>query len=87
MIDQELDEEVDKFVEDVLDIINCFFDIQDNLQCSVEDWEIVEIFEDEVKIYGELVSIMFFSVFGYFKDWFVVFLVKWCQWLKILNQM
>jgi hypothetical protein len=58
-VDQESDEEADKFVEDVLDIISCLYDIQDNLQSPAEDFDLEEIPQEETKLYAELALAMF----------------------------
>lgn len=85
-MDQESDEEADKFVEDVLDIISCLYDIQDNLQCPAEDFELEEISPEETKLYAKLAQVMFPDAPAYFQQRLIDSAAKRRQRLRLLNK-
>lgn len=85
LIDQESDEEADKFVEDALEIIACLYDLQDDLHCPGEDWEAAEVSDEEAKTYSELCHMMFPHAPPYFVERLVASAAKRRQRIKVLN--
>lgn len=85
MVDQESDEEADKFIEDALDIVGCLYDLQDDLYCPGEDWETAEVSDEEAKTYAELASMMFPHAPPYFVERLIASSARRRQRIKLLN--
>lgn len=82
--DLESDDDAERNVDDVLDIIQCLHDLKDNLQYPVEDWEKSEIPAQELKMYANLAGMMFPHAPTFLKERLIAASAKRRQRLKLL---